>query len=193
MERRRKSRAGTTPGSLSAAHRVHGKRAAPVGVNAAATAVYQLHISLRDLKPAIWRRVLVPASVTFETLHRIIQITMGWSNSHMHEFTVGNTRYGKPDKDFADVAPVVNEKHTTLSAALLPSVKRFGYLYDFGDDWEHALRIEKLLAADPTMHYPVCLTGANACPPDDIGGPPRICELRTGHLRSRSPRASGDA
>jgi len=168
VERRRKSRAGAAPGSLSASPRAHGKRATPLS----ATSIYQLHIALRDLKPAIWRRVLVPGSVTFDTLHRIIQITMGWSNSHMHQFTVGNTRYCKPEMGFADMEPVVSEKRATLSGALVPSVKSFGYLYDFGDDWEHTLRIEKVLAADPAARYPTCVAGANACPPDDVGGAP---------------------
>jgi hypothetical protein len=156
VERHRKPRTGGATGSVGAA-----------------PSVYQLHISLRDLKPAIWRRVLVPGSATLEKLHRIIQIAMGWSNSHMHEFTVGNTCYGVPDKSFADTAPaVVSEKRATLSTCVAASVKSFRYVYDFGDSWEHNLKVEKILVADPALRYPVCLAGANACPPDDIGGPP---------------------
>jgi hypothetical protein len=132
---------------------------------------------LRHLKPAIWRRVPVPGSITLDKLHRIIQIVMGWSNSHMHEFTVGNTHYGVPTKEFADLAPVVSEKRATLSVCLTPSVKSFGYLYDFGDSWEHSVRIEKILNADPALRYPVCLAGANAGPPDDVGGPPGYVNL----------------
>jgi hypothetical protein len=172
VERRRKTRAGSAAGSVSAAHRGRGKHTTSSTASAITTSIYQLHISLRHLKPAIWRRVLVPGSITLDKLHRIIQIVMGWSNSHMHEFTVGNIHYGVPDKEFADLAPVVSEKRATLSACLAPSVKSFGYLYDFGDSWEHSLRIEKILNADPALRYPVCLAGANACPPDDVGGPP---------------------
>jgi hypothetical protein len=172
VERRRKSRAGGAIGSLSAAPRRHGKHATPSATKPLATPVYQLHIALRDLKPAIWRRMLVPGCITFEKLHRIIQIAMGWSNSHLHEFTVGNTHYGVPDKEFPDMLPVVSEKRVTLTVGLTSSVKSFGYLYDFGDAWEHNLRIEKIINAYPALRHPVCLDGANACPPDDVGGPP---------------------
>jgi hypothetical protein len=172
VEGRRKSRPGAAAGGVSAAHAGRGKKTKPDTPSATVAPVYQLHISLRDLKPAIWRRVLVPGSVTFERLHRIIQFVMGWEDCHMHEFTVGKTRYGVPDKQFPDMAPVASEKRATLAAALASSVKSFSYLYDFGDGWEHALKVEKILVADPAQRYPVCLAGANACPPDDIGGPP---------------------
>jgi hypothetical protein len=137
----------------------------------AAASIYQLHISLRNLKPAIWRQVLVPGSITLEKLHWVIQLVMGWDDSHLHDFTVGKTSYGVPDNLFPDMAPVVSEKRTTLSAALASSVKSFTYLYDFGDGWNHTLKVEKILVADPAQRYAVCLDGANACPPEDIGGP----------------------
>ncbi len=177
MGGRRKSSAGGAAGSVSAAHAGSGKKATPGTPSATAASIYQLHISLRNLKPAIWRRVLVPGSATFEKLHQIIQFAMGWDDSHLHDFTVGKTSYGVPDKQFPDMAPVVSEKRTTLSAALALSVKSFSYLYDFGDGWEHNVKVEKILVADPSQRYPVCLDGANACPPEDIGGPPGYADF----------------
>ena len=144
----------------------------PTKASTAPPPIYQLHIELRDLKPVIWRRVLVPQSVTLAKLHQVIQIAMGWTNSHLHEFTIGRIRYGMPSRESIEPDLVINEKRTTLQASLPPSTKSFSYSYDFGDGWEHTLRVEKTLPIDPAFHYPLCMAGANACPPEDIGGPP---------------------
>jgi len=144
----------------------------PTKASAATPPIYQLHIELRDLKPAIWRRVLVPQSVTLAKLHQVIQIAMGWTNSHLHEFTIGRIRYGMPSRESIEPDLMINEKRATLQASLPPSTKSFSYSYDFGDGWEHTLRVEKTLPIDPAFHYPLCMAGANACPPEDIGGPP---------------------
>ncbi len=135
------------------------------------TSIYELRIELRDLKPAIWRTVLVPGSITLDKLHRVLQIVMGWTNSHLHHFTIANTRYGIPDPDFPDEPALHNEKRARLSDCLAPAVQNFSYLYDFGDDWEHSVHVERIIGADPAAHYPTCLGGANACPPEDVGGP----------------------
>ena len=140
-------------------------------LTAVSTSIYPLRIELRDLKPAIWRTVLVPGSITLDKLHRVFQIVMGWTNSHLHEFTIGSARYGIPDPDFPDEPALHNEKRATLSDCLASAVQAFSYLYDFGDDWEHTVRVEKVVDADPAVHYPVCVDGANACPPEDVGGP----------------------
>lgn len=130
----------------------------------------QLRIELAGLKPAIWRRVVVPETITLAKLHRVIQAAMGWADSHLHEFEIGGRRYGMPDPDWGAGDAVISEKRVGLSASLA-GAKSFRYTYDFGDGWEHRVKIEKHLPPDACLRAPLCLDGANACPPEDVGGP----------------------
>jgi Plasmid pRiA4b ORF-3-like protein len=170
----------------------------PTKASAATPPIYQLHIELRDLKPAIWRRVLVPQSVTLAKLHQVIQIAMGWTNSHLHEFTIGRIRYGMPSRESIEPDLLFNEKRATLQASLPPSTKSFSYSYDFGDGWEHTLRVEKTLAIDPAFHYPVCMAGAagyglsssSAWSAVPVSQPSHSASLRMTGIRSRNFLAS---
>jgi hypothetical protein len=142
------------------------------------TQVYQIKVTLRDTKPPVWRRVLVPAELTLEGLHYVLQDVMGWTNSHLHQFVVGNRSrrdeveyYGVPGPD--DWVEVTDEAEVTvgeLVARLKGVKKKFLYEYDFGDSWEHELIVEKALPPEPGVRYPVCLAGKRACPPEDCGG-----------------------
>jgi len=132
--------------------------------------VFQLRIDLLHLKPAIWRRILVPASIKLPKLHVVLLQTMGWSGGHLHEFIVGERNYGIPDPDFP--GPSVEREDRVALASVLGGLKTFLYLYDFGDGWEHRVKVEKTLPPNPDLKSPICLGGANACPPEDVGGPP---------------------
>jgi hypothetical protein len=140
-----------------------------------AAPLYQLKITLKWSKPPIWRRVVVRADVTLDWLHDVVQIVMGWTNSHMHQFIAGRgfavTYYGRPNPEFADMGQeMLNERRHTV-ADLAPAAKRkFTYEYDFGDSWCHEVVVEKILPPDVSFKHPVCLAGANACPPEDCGG-----------------------
>ncbi|HDR8951492.1 plasmid pRiA4b ORF-3 family protein [Burkholderia vietnamiensis] len=129
----------------------------------------QLKIELSRIKPLIWRRILVPETVALAKLHRIIQAAMGWTDSHLHEFEIAGERYGVPDPEFDFGEPVISEVRTKLGKSLGGDAS-LRYVYDFGDDWEHKIKVEKVLPADvcPT---PVYLGGANACPPEHVGSP----------------------
>ena len=133
--------------------------------------IYQLRIQLQDVEPAVWRSVRVPADINLVKLHKVLQAVMGWSDSHLHEFRIGAMRYGTPDPDFQDEDTVISEKLAVLSEVLKPSISLFSYLYDFGDGWEHDVLIEKAVAVGVDERPLLCLAGANACPPDDVGGP----------------------
>ncbi len=129
---------------------------------------YQLKITLRDCKPSIWRRIVVRADMKLDRLHQVIQIAMGWTDSHLHQFVSGGDCYGPPDRE--GDAEMLNEKRYTV-ADLAPTVKaRFAYEYDFGDSWEHEVLLERILPPETAFKHPVCLGGANACPPEDCGG-----------------------
>lgn len=138
--------------------------------------VYQLRIELRYTDPVIWRRLLVPGSVKLSKLHVILQLAMGWEGGHLHDFVIGEARYGEPDPDFPSDLPVEDEKKVTLAKAL-GARKTFTYLYDYGDDWQHRVKVEKVLPQGPDLPWPLCLDGGNACPLEDVGGVPGYYEF----------------
>ena len=131
--------------------------------------VYQLKIVLQGSKPPIWRRIQVPSDTSLDGLHRILQVVMGWSNSHLHQFEDGNLTYGPPDPNFPDF-DVIDEKDVVLSEVVSRSNQKFLYQYDFGDDWTHLITLEEMLPPEDGATYPLCLTGKRACPPEDSGG-----------------------
>lgn len=133
--------------------------------------IFQLKITLRAIAPPIWRRVQVPADIALPRLHRVFQVVMGWTDSHLHEFTIAGRRYGQPDPEFED-HDVLPERNVRLGDVVLRPNTRFSYLYDFGDSWEHEVRVEKILPPESGVHYPRCVDGARACPPEDCGGFP---------------------
>lgn len=133
--------------------------------------LYQLKITLKWSKPPIWRRVVARADMPLNRLHDLMQMVMGWTNSHLHHFAAGNTFYGRPDPGFAGMGgEELNEKRYTLADLAPAAKKKFIYEYDFGDSWEHEVKVEKILPADAAFQHPVCLAGENACPPEDCGG-----------------------
>jgi hypothetical protein len=130
-----------------------------------------LKITLRGLRPPVWRRVRVSANSTLRMLHLVIQAAMGWQDYHLHEFEAGGRRYGEPDDDpWPGDAPTFNESNVKLGKLIERGVKRFRYVYDFGDDWEHEIVVEKVEPLDPEQPYPSLVTGKRACPPEDCGG-----------------------
>lgn len=136
-----------------------------------ATPVYQLRIALADSHPVIWRQLLVPGSITLAMLHMVFPHAMGWRGSHLHAFTIHGVDYGQPDADFPEDVPLVDERTMTLANAVSVG-EHFSYLYDYGDNWQHAVTVEALHPADATLVAPLCLAGSHACPPEDVGGMP---------------------
>lgn len=131
--------------------------------------VYQLKVSLLDTQPPIWRRVLVDGDSTLDRVHEIIQAAFGWWNYHLHEFEVGDTRYGIPDRDEDWDEPPRDERRTRLDA-IAAEGGAFRYTYDFGDHWEHRVDVEKVLPRSPGIETPACIDGRRAGPPEDCGG-----------------------
>ena len=141
--------------------------------------IYQIKVTLLGTKPPIWRRLLVPADLTLAHLHNVLQIAMGWEDGHMHEFRVGQRRFGQPEPadPFMRMPRTESERTARLSAVLGRSGTKMIYAYDFGDSWEHSVVLEKQLPADPDTTYPVCTDGKLACPPEDCGGIPGFYDL----------------
>jgi len=135
---------------------------------------YQLKVVLVGAQPPIWRRLQVPGNANLGWLHAVLQLAMGWTNSHLHHFLTHEARYTDPRQmDDLDSGgePDRNEVKATLMQIAPDQGAQFGYEYDFGDSWEHEITVEKILPPNPaagtTAH---CLEGARACPPEDCGG-----------------------
>jgi hypothetical protein len=139
-------------------------------VATAAALQLQLHIELRGIKPPIWRRVLVPENVTLGKLHVILQMVMGWTDSHLHEYEIEHRRYGIPDDEWPEDEPVTDERRVRLNTFVDAGVRRLTYVYDFGDHWEHIVKVENVLARPLDSPLVLCVDGANRCPPEDVGG-----------------------
>jgi hypothetical protein len=137
----------------------------------------QLRIELRGVKPLVWRRILVPETVTLAKLHVILQWAMGWTNSHLHEYEIARQRYGLPNDDWPGAKPLTDERRVRLKPLIESGLRRFAYQYDFGDSWEHVIKVEDLVAPKSGAPPIVCLAGANACPPEDVGGYPGYAEF----------------
>ena len=139
--------------------------------------VYQFKITLKDIKPLIWRRIHVPKTYTFWDLHIAIQNVMGWYDSHLHEFEIVNplsgtkTIIGIPndDEDFANHKTLPGWKQK-ISDYFSKENQSANYIYDFGDNWEHKIILEKILPKKNNITYPLCVKGERACPPEDCGG-----------------------
>lgn len=144
-----------------------------IGSVPASERLYQFRITLRESEPPIWRRIQVK-NCTLDRLHEHIQTAMGWTNSHLNQFKIGERRYGDPmlmEEDFEELN-YEDSTSTKLSEVLPKSGRRFSfeYEYDFGDGWEHEVLFEGVLRAEPGKRYPLCLEGERACPPEDVGG-----------------------
>ena len=135
--------------------------------SAKAQTVLQLRIDLEEVDPAIWRRLLVPSGIRLDKLHDIFQVAMGWTDSHLHAFTIGEKRYGMHLDDFAE-GELDEKKFTVLKA--IGKERRFRYEYDFGDDWQHHVLVEDTFTIPLELSFAVCLGGERSCPPEDCGG-----------------------
>lgn len=137
--------------------------------------LYLLKIQMLDIEPTIWRRFVVPASITLDRLHDVIQIVMGWTDSHLHEFTIGNKRYTEYPESKED--GLVCGRYR-LGELIKQKGRTFRYLYDFGDSWAHELVLEESRYFNPVLNAELaCLEGERACPPEDVGGVPGYFEF----------------
>jgi hypothetical protein len=141
------------------------KRATPA--KQAARGPISLKITLRTIKPPIWRRILVPRGMTLGDLHMAIQVVMGWGNGHLHAFEVASEQYGER----GSMEDISDEERLTVGGLVKSGISRFRYTYDFGDDWEHEILIEKAPPRSDATAFPACVAGKRNCPPEDCGGP----------------------
>lgn len=130
--------------------------------------IIQLKITLKGTQPPIWRRILVDKSITFSQFHYIILTTMGWDGEHLYEFKVNGSRIGEPHIDGGGKLIDASKKY--IGSVISDTKVKFEYTYDFGDNWEHLIKVEKFLPKDENVKYPICIDGELNCPPEDCGG-----------------------
>jgi hypothetical protein len=137
-----------------------------------APTILQLRVTLLEIEPAIWRRLLVPQTTTLADLHHVIQAGFGWTDSHLHEFVIGGLRFGDPDlmepafEDDTRILPAEDVRLGDFGRGAEP----FLYVYDFGDNWRHQVEIEGRALPEAGRKYPACIAGERSRPPEDVGG-----------------------
>jgi len=132
------------------------------------SSIYQIKVTLKGTKPPVWRRFQVPSNLNLFQLHEILQTVMGWEDYHLFLFNIGGQEYRQPDLEFD--SDLTDAKSVKLKHVYKGPNTKFVYVYDFGDNWEHEIRIEKEVPSESGTRYPICLTGKRACPPEDCGG-----------------------
>ena len=136
--------------------------------------LYHLEVVLNGVEPQVRRLLQVPGNANLGWLHAVLQVATGWTNSHLHQFHVGERIVSDPDfelDEFEDSPPVLDERKVSLMQVLPQEGDEILYEYDFGDSWEHRVRVVKILDPDAAAAKVArCLDGARACPPDDCGG-----------------------
>ena len=131
--------------------------------------VLRLRVVLDGVQPMVWRRLLIPGRARLDQVHSMFQAAMGWQDSHLHCFRIGDSLFGMQADDYPD--DELDETSVTLTVAL-GDASEFSYEYDFGDGWEHTVEVEDRSQLPLRLRFGVCVAGENACPPEDCGGAP---------------------
>lgn len=147
--------------------------------------IARIRIELDDLEPAIWRRVEVPLTASLNGLHEVIQAVMLFENYHLFQFDIDDRRYAIPDPEWDDGRKILDARKVKLGTLVDRGVGKFSYTYDFGDNWQHTVTIEKITSADPTLDYPRFIDGARRAPPEDVGGIPGFEEFLEAMIKPR--------
>lgn len=135
--------------------------------------IVQIKVWLHGISPMVWRRVLVPSTITLRELHGVIQVAMGWDGIHLYQFCLRAAEYGSLELS-------ASSPDVTLAALRLRKNARFVYEYDLNIPWRHEVRIEGWLNPADGKAYPACVAGDGACPPEDCGGPVSFMANRDG-------------
>ncbi len=137
--------------------------------------IAELMLTLQDTEPPVWRRIAVPYDIPLAVLHRVLIVAMGWKGYHLHAFEVDDVTYGVPDDELPD--STISEEGATLRTIASGEGAIFTYQYDFGDNWQHLVSLERLVPFTREALVPHCLDGARACPPEDVGGAGGYAEM----------------
>jgi hypothetical protein len=151
--------------------------------------IIQMKISLNDIQPEIWRRFIVPSSISLDDLHDIIQFVMGWTNTHLYGFYIKGTEFSPVDIDDEFESEAEDTKGKVLNKLNLKEKDTIQYIYDYGDNWEHTIKIEKISKERNEIKAPWCIEGARNCPPEDCGSIPGYEDIVTAMKNPESESA----
>lgn len=132
----------------------------------------QIKVSIDEIQPQVWRRLVLPIHWNLEHLHLGIQAAFNWWNYHLYEFRIGGLRYGDVEvltEDATDDDPRIFDQ-TEVRLLDFERVSVFSYHYDFGDGWRHTVAVEEFLTLASSLKQGSCIAGARARPPEDVGG-----------------------
>lgn len=160
---------------------------------------YEIEVKLSDSNPLVWRKIMVPAGITFKRLHDTIQMAMGWGDYHLYEFRIevaglcftideehyaehkhlkelyANKKLTKEEDPYGFIERSIRGKVQKAKSSKIDThfekYKHLHYMYDFGDGWAHSIDLIKIVDDYP-FGYPKILDGAGDCPPEDVGGIP---------------------
>jgi hypothetical protein len=137
--------------------------------------MFTMKIELEGIEPPIWRRIKIASSQSLWSLHTVIQTAMGWTNSHFHEFIIKKVRYGQTGDEADEINEFygvdIKEESEAILSEVMQTRSRFLYVYDFGDDWRHVIKVEKSEDVhEPLKAWASIIDGGRNCPPDDVGG-----------------------
>jgi hypothetical protein len=130
--------------------------------------IFQLKIVILNTEPLLWRRILVPENYSLGNIHLIVQSAVGFDNCHQHEFSFDNPTFGQTVQDAPDY--LQNEESVLISTVFAEPDYGLGYRYNFHDNWEHEIRLEKVFEPNPDFSSPICIEGEGAGPLEEIGG-----------------------
>jgi hypothetical protein len=139
-------------------------------------AVLCLKVTLDDVEPKVLRRIEVPADIKLDRLHLTLQAALGWTNSHLFEIRARDVGWGIPSPDWPD-GPLDARKVKLIDVLEDAGTKTLRYLYDYGDGWEHTIKVERMIPADTNIAYPRLIEASGRCPPEDVGGPWGYAEM----------------
>ncbi len=139
--------------------------------------IFQVKITLTGITPPIWRRLQVPSDLFLHDFHKVIQTSVGWENSHLHQFVKNSRTFGIADDEFELSDKFMDYTSIRLVDILNKENEVIRYIYDFGDTWVHEIVLEKILEPSKNEFYPFCLAGKRNCPPENSGGPWAYMEM----------------
>lgn len=130
--------------------------------------LFEVKITLKHLDPPVWRSVLVDGAIRLDILHDVIQAAMGWEDAHMHAFrSRGKTYMPEAHGEFE---PTAEESEFHLRDLAPHEGDHIEYEYDFGDGWQHNVKVVRIALFDDSTVAPSVIDGEYACPPEDCGG-----------------------
>jgi len=137
--------------------------------------IHELRITLREVRPLVWRRIAVRSDMSLPELAAILMDAMGWHGGHLHAFEGAGARYAMPEPEWPD--DDLDERRFRVRDVLPHVGSKLRWDYDFGDGWEHDVVVRKIGPGKSGVEYPICLSGRMACPPEDCGGPMGYADL----------------